>query len=106
MRSLVTSPNKEEIKTETNLLQKQSFEHKELKKDLKDEPGLDLYHNIRLNQIEEYNKNPNGILYLETIPQKYINYHQDCNEVNENFWTYKWFVWYYGIEEGTEIRYK
>lgn len=53
MRSLVTSPNEEEIKTETNPLQKQSFEHKELKKDLKDEPGLDLYHNIRLNRKEK-----------------------------------------------------
>lgn len=53
MRSLVTSPNKEEIKTETNPLQKQSFECKELKKDLKDEPGLDLYHNIRLNRKEK-----------------------------------------------------
>lgn len=64
------------------------------------------YHKIRLNQIEEYNKNPNRVLYLEKIPEKYINYHQDCNEVNEDFWTYRWFVWYYGIKEGTIIKYK
>ena len=64
------------------------------------------YHKIRLNQIEEYNKNPNGVLYLEKIPEKYINYHQDCNEVTEDFWTYRWFVWYYGIKEGTIIKYK
>lgn len=64
------------------------------------------YNKIRLNQIEEYNKNPNGILYLEKIPEEYINYHQDCNNVNEDFWTYKWFIWYYGIEEDTVIKYK
>lgn len=64
------------------------------------------YHRIRLNQIEEYNKNPNGVLYLKKIPDKYNNYHEDCNNVTKEFWTYKWFIWYYGINEGTVIEYK
>lgn len=68
--------------------------------------NIGYYHKIRLNQIEKYNETSNGVLYLEKIPEKYTKYHQDCNNVNEEFWTYRWFVWYYGIEEGTKIKYK
>ena len=60
IRSLVTSPNKYELKTETNPLQKQSFEAKELKKDLKDELGLDLYRNVRISRKEKRIRNENN----------------------------------------------
>lgn len=52
MRSLVTSSNEWEVKTKTDSLQKQPFEAKALKKDLKEGLGLDLYHNIRVSRKE------------------------------------------------------
>lgn len=52
MRSLVTSPHECEVKTKTDPLQKQPFEAKALKKDLKEGLGLDLYRNIRVSRKE------------------------------------------------------
>lgn len=64
-------------------------------------------HKTRLEQIEKFNKSGNSdILYLKRIPDKYTAYHVDCNDVNEEFWTYRFFIWYYNIKDGTKIRYK
>lgn len=65
------------------------------------------YHKKRLEEIKAYNKtNVKGTLVLSEIPKKYEKYHVDCNDVNEDFWTYEWFVKYYHIKEGTRIIYK
>lgn len=62
---------------------------------------------IRENEIKEFNEvKSENTLYLTKIPDKYAKYHNDSNSVNEDFWTYNWYVWYYHIKEGTLIRYK
>ena len=64
------------------------------------------YHRQRLEQIEKFKQDGSDTLYLISIPDKYTSYHVDCNVVDENHWTYKYFVWYYGLPEDIKIRYK
>ncbi len=63
-------------------------------------------HKQRLEQIESFNEKGNeNILYLKKIPNEFASFHVDCNTVNEDFWTYRFFIWYYDIKDGTKIRY-
>jgi len=63
-------------------------------------------HTQRLEQIEDFNKKEHeNVLYLKKIPNEFASYHVDCNAVNEDFWTYRFFIWYYDIKDGTKIRY-
>lgn len=72
---------------------------------------VDIYYNIgsiynkRLSQIEEFKKNNDEVLYLTKIPEKYASFHPDCNNINEEHWTYRFFLWYYDLPEGTKMIY-
>ncbi len=64
-------------------------------------------HRKRLEQIENYKHNNNeGTLILEEIPQKYNHYHMDINNPTKDWFTYRYFVNYYGLPQDVEIVYK
>ena len=72
---------------------------------------IDVYYNIgkgwniQLNEIEKASKNQSEVLYLKKIDDKYVNWHVDVNVVDENFWTYKFFVNYYNLNDNVKIIY-
>ena len=72
---------------------------------------IDVYYNIgkgwniQLNEIEKTSKNQSEVLYLKKIDDKYVNWHVDVNVVDENFWTYKFFVNYYNLNDNVKIIY-
>lgn len=73
---------------------------------------INIYYNIgkihkeRILQIEKFNESNSDTLYLTKIPIKYSKYHMDSNNVNEDYWTYRFFIWYYDIKDKTKIKYK
>ena len=65
------------------------------------------YYKKRLNEIQQYKINEsNEPLVLSEIPNKYRYYHIDINEPTESWFTYKYFLDYYGLPEDTEIIYR
>ena len=64
-------------------------------------------HSTRLQQIEEYKRNgQDGTLNLKEMPSKICYYHMDCNLPNEEWFTYRHFLLYYGLNEKTKIEFK
>ena len=64
-------------------------------------------HSTRLQQIEEYKRNgQDGTLILKEMPSKICYYHMDCNLPNEEWFTYRHFLLYYGLNEKTKIEFK
>lgn len=65
------------------------------------------YHQTRLEQIENYKKNnESGTLVLAKIPEKYGVYHMDINNPTNDWFTYRYFVNYYGLPSDVKIVYK
>lgn len=65
------------------------------------------YHKERLNQIDDYKTNGfTGTLELVKIPDKYGYYHFDINNPTKDWFTYRYFLNYYGLPENIEIVYK
>lgn len=64
------------------------------------------YYSERLKEIEEYKNTRNGDLILTKIPEKYCNYHIDINEPTKDWFTYKYFLDYYDLDENTNIIFK
>lgn len=69
--------------------------------------NIGLYHQERINQINEYKEknNSNNILYLTEIPSKYNSYHMDINMPDKNWFNYQSFINYYNLPNNIEIKY-
>jgi len=61
----------------------------------------------RIHQIEEYkNTAKEGPLVLKRIPRKYGYYHMDINLPTKEWFTYRYFLTYYGLDKDTEIKFE
>ena len=63
-------------------------------------------HSKRLQQIEKYKNNKEDVLVLQRIPDEYSYYHMDANLPVKEYFTYTYFLQYYGLKENTIIEYK
>lgn len=61
--------------------------------------------NMQLSEIRKASTNQSDILYLKKIDNKYASWHVDVNVVDEDFWTYKFFVNYYNLNSKVKIIY-
>lgn len=65
-----------------------------------------IYRN-RTEQIHIYKQNPTGVLILKKIPDDLTIYHIDSNQPSDsNYFTYRYFIQYYGLPEKTIIQFK
>ena len=60
---------------------------------------------MQLSEIRKASTNQSDILYLKKIDNKYASWHVDVNVVDEDFWTYKFFVNYYNLNSKVKIIY-
>lgn len=68
--------------------------------------NIGTYHMERLEQIEEFKKNPSDTLYLVKMPDKYNMYHMDINLPDKDWFNYRYFVQYYELPKDVTIIYK
>lgn len=64
------------------------------------------YHQIRLNQIENFINNPTDTLTLKAIPSQFGMYHMDINYPDKTWFNYPYYIQYYKLPENIDIIYK